>query len=57
MGWYTYPKEYPQKPCSICGKPVKPGDKFYFIPEGTGVEHAVCAWTESETMAKPETTK
>jgi len=48
MGWYIYPKDYEEKLCNICKKIVKPGDKFYFIPEGTRIEHAVCAWMLAE---------
>jgi hypothetical protein len=46
MGWYTWPKKNApaeKPPCRVCRKPIKAGDRFYFIETNPlVVEHGVC---------------
>lgn len=56
MGWLIMPADIKQtyQACEICGKPVKPGQKFYFRNKLADVVHAACAWEEEEKRKKGE---
>lgn len=51
MGWYIYGAK--DKPlCRQCKKPVKKGEKFYFIESHPlVVEHFICYW-ESQKLPR-----